>query len=192
MGVVEFEKFKKNWTNRLESMFWDKFNKMQEELSMTYMFDFCSLNSDVRCDEFGRLFLCYNYEKRIESENNIILKNIFKKIFDDNTTAKYLAYYKLQNDNDYREVLMAIFLLGNAIEDPELKKYLLQNNVKKHFEKFQKTGLESDELLENYINEIISEFKVVALKTKDAIFENEILLKNSKKFWNLPSLNPIN
>lgn len=189
MKTIEFEKFKKNWTNRLESIFWRRFNDLQEELNMIYMFDFCSLNSDVRCDEFGRLFLCYTYEKRNESENNIILKNIFKKLFDDNKNAKYLAYYKLQCNDDYREVLMAIFLLENEIEDSELKNYLLQNNVKKHFDKLKKTGLDSDELLEKYIKEILSEFKIISLRTKDAIFENEILLKNSEKYCDLPFLN---
>ncbi len=88
MKTIEFEKFKKGWTKRLESIFWDRFQKKQEELTMIYMFDFCSLNSDVRSDEFGHLFLCYNYEKRKESENNIILKNIFVKLFDKNTNYR--------------------------------------------------------------------------------------------------------
>ena len=87
---------------------------------------------------------------------------------------------------------MALFLLGNEIEDAELKNYLFQNDVRKHFEEFQKTGLDSDQLLDIYINEIISEFEPIALCTKDAIFENEILLKNSEKYWNLSSLKPIN
>lgn len=189
MKTIEF---KKGWTKRLESIFWDRFQKKQEELTMIYMFDFCSLNSDVRSDEFGHLFLCYNYEKRKESENNIILKNIFVKLFDKNTNDKYLGYYKLKSEDDFREVLMAFFLIGNEIEDIELKNYLLQNNVRKHYEQFQKTGLDSDQLLDIYINEIISEFEPIALRTKDAIFENEILLKNSEKYWNLSSLKPIN
>ena len=186
MKTIEFEKFKKGWTKRLESIFWDRFQKKQEELTMIYMFDFCSLNSDVRSDEFGHLFLCYNYEKRKESENNIILKNIFVKLFDKNTNDKYLGYYKLKSEDDFREVLMAFFLIGNKIEDIELKNYLLQNNVRKHYEQFQKTGLDSDELLEKYINDIIAELKAVALRTKNVIFENENLLNNAKKFWNLP------
>ncbi|WP_209390792.1 hypothetical protein [Chryseobacterium sp. RR2-3-20] len=186
MKTIEFEKFKKGWTKRLESIFWDRFQKKQEELTMIYMFDFCSLNSDVRSDEFGHLFLCYNYEKRKESENNIILKNIFVKLFDKNTNDKYLGYYKLKSEDDFREVLMAFFLIGNEIEDIELKNYLLQNNVRKHYEQFQKTGLDSDELLEKYINDIIAEFQIVALRTKNVIFENENLLNNAKKFWNLP------
>ena len=37
-----------------------------------------------------------------------------------------------------------------------------------------------------YIDEIISELKAVALRTKNVIFENEYLLNNAKKFWNLP------
>ena len=76
--------------------------------------------------------------------------------------------------------------LGNEIEDADLKNYLLQNNVRKHLEKFQKTGLNPDELLEKYINEIISEFKVIAIQTKDTIFENDILQKNSEKYMTLP------
>ena len=72
------------------------------------------------------------------------------------------------------------------IEDADLKYYLLQNNVRKHLEKFQKTGLNPDELLEKYINEIISEFKVIAIQTKDTIFENDILQKNSEKYMTLP------
>ena len=75
---------------------------------------------------------------------------------------------------------------GNEIEDADLKNYLLQNNVRKHLEKFQKTGLNPDELLEKYINEIISEFKVIAIQTKDTIFENDILQKNSEKYMTLP------
>lgn len=186
MKTVEFEKFRKDWTNLLESKFWDKFQKKQEELVMLYMFDFCSLHSDVRSDGYGHLFLCYNYEKRKESENNILLKTIFEKLFGNNTNDKYLAYYKLQSNDDYREVLMSLFLLGNEIEDADLKNYLLQNNVRKHLEKFQKTGLNPDELLEKYINEIISEFKVIAIQTKDTIFENDILQKNSEKYMTLP------
>ena len=189
MKTIEFEKFKKGWTKRLESIFWDRFQKKQEELTMIYMFDFCSLNSDVRSDEFGHLFLCYNYEKRKESENNIILKNIFVKLFDKNTNDKYLGYYKLKSEDDFREVLMAFFLIGNEIEDIELKNYLLQNNVRKHYEQFQKTGLDSDELLEKYINDIIAEFQIVALRTKNSIFENEVLAENSEKFLNFPFIN---
>ena len=192
MKTVEFEKFKKEWTNLLESKFWNKFQNKQEQLVMLYMFDFCSLHSDVRSDEYGHLFLCYNYEKRKESENNILLENIFNKEFGKYTNKKYLAYYKLKSDDDYREILMALFLLGNEIEDAELKNYLFQNDVRKHFEEFQKTGLDSDQLLDIYINEIISEFEPIALRTKDAILENEILLKNSEKYWELSSLKPKN
>lgn len=192
MNTTEFEKFKKGWTNRLDKMFWHKFQQKQEDLKLLYMFDFCSLDSEVRSDDFGHLFLCYNYEKRKECENNNLLKSIFLKLFGNNTNDKYIGYYKLQNDDDYREILMALFLLGNEIEDAELRNYLLQNNVRKHFDRFQKSGLDSDILLEKYIDEIIAEFKVVAMQTKDAIFENTILLNNSKKFWNLPFLNPGN
>ncbi len=186
MKTIEFEKFRKDWTNILESKFWDNFQKKQEELVMLYMFDFCSLHSDVRSNEYGHLFLCYNYEERKESENNILLKTIFKKLFGSNTNDKYLAYYKLQGNDDYREVLMSLFLLGNEIEDADLKNYLLQDNVRKHLDKFQKTGLNPDELLEKYINEIISEFKAIAIQTKDTIFENDILQKNSEKYMTLP------
>ena len=89
MKTVEFEKFKKEWTNLLESKFWNKFQNKQEQLVMLYMFDFCSLHSDVRSDEYGHLFLCYNYEKRKESENNILLENIFNKEFGKYTNKKY-------------------------------------------------------------------------------------------------------
>ena len=61
-----------------------------------------------------------------------------------------------------------------------------------HFQNFQKTGLNSDELLEKYIDGIITEFQMISLRTKNAIFENEILSKNSEKFWNLSSLKQIN
>lgn len=192
MKTFEFEKFRKNWINRLEKMFWEKFQKKDENISMSYMFDFCSLNSDVRSDEFGQLFLCYIYEKRKESENNILLKNIFLELFDENNNEKYLAFYKSQNNNNFREIMMALFLLGNEIEDIDLKNYLLQGNVKNHFLNFQKTGLNSDELLEKYIDGIITEFQMISLRTKNAIFENEILSKNSEKFWNLSSLKQIN
>lgn len=184
--MKEFENFKQNWINRLDKMFWHKFHEKQEHLTMFYMFDFCSLSSDVRVDEFGHIFLCYNYEKTNESENNVLLKNIFERLFGESKNDKYIAYYKLKSDDDYREVLMALFLIGNEIKDSELQNNLLKNNVRKHIEKFQKTDLDSDELLEKYIDEIISELKAVALRTKNVIFENEYLLNNAKKFWNLP------
>lgn len=189
MNTTEFEKFKKDWTNQLDKTFWYKFQQKQEDLVILYMFDFCSLDSDIRCDEFGHLFLCYNYKKRIESENNNLLKNIFSRLFGNNSNDKYIGYYKLSSDDDYREILMALFLLGNEIEDINLFNYLLQNNVRKHFDKFQKTGQDSDTLLDNYINDIIKEFEIVSTRTKNAIFENEALLKNSEKFKNLPFLN---
>lgn len=192
MKNIGFNSFKKGWTNRLESIFWDKFRKKEKDLCMIYMFDFCSLKSDVRSDENGRLYLCYNYEQKDDSVNNILLKNIFQKLFGRSDKNEYLAYSKLKSNDDYREILMALFLLGNEIEDINLRNYLVDGNVSDYFIDFQKTGLDVEVLLENYIDGIIAEFQEVALKTKNAIFENEILLKNSEKFWNMPFLNHSN
>ena len=50
----------------------------------------------------------------------------------------------------------------------------------------------SDGSVEKYIDGIITEFQMISLRTKNAIFENEILSKNSEKFWNLSSLKQIN
>ena len=109
-------------------------------------------------------------------------------MFKDNKNEKYIGYYKLQNNNDFRDVLMALFILGNDIEDTNLKQYLLQGNVKNFLSSFQKTGLDSDKLLDNYINDIINEFEIVSTRTKDSIFENAALLKNSEEFNNFPFL----
>ena len=188
MKQIEIDKFKKQWTNKLVELFWYKLREKPNNLFLTFMFDFCSLNSEIKNDEFGQLFLCYNYEKTNDSENNILLQNIFSEIFKDNKNEKYIGYYKLQNNNDFRDVLMALFILGNDIEDTNLKQYLLQGNVKNFLSSFQKTGLDSDKLLDNYINDIINEFEIVSTRTKDSIFENAALLKNSEKFNNFPFL----
>ena len=45
------------------------------------------------------------------------IQNIFERLFGESKNDKYIAYYKLKSDDDYREVLMALFLIGNEIKD---------------------------------------------------------------------------
>ena len=189
METEEYKKFKKGWIKRLETTFWEKLGDKCETLSLIYLFDFCSLHTEVRSDESGQIYLCYIYTKRNESENNLLLQKIFFQLYGTNRNEEYIGFYKLNNKNeDYRNVLLALFLLGNYedIKDEELKNYLLRGNIKSIFENFQKTGLNADELLDIYINEIISELEPIALNTKNKIYQNKNLQVNSEKFLDFP------
>lgn len=187
MKTIEFDKFRKNWNKKLETIFWDKLRDKEPDLFLIYMFDFCNLNSDIKFDEMDQLYLCYDYEKTKESERNELLQSIFFEIFQGDQNDKYIGYYKSKRNDNFREVLMALFILGNDIDDIDLKNYLLKGNIENLLNSFQETGLDSELLLENYVNEISNEFKIIAYQTKDALFKDENLLKNSQKFLELIS-----
>lgn len=192
MNKQEKIKFKKSWDNYLERRFWEKLSKQSRNLELIYPFSFCSLRSEIRYDENGMLYLCFLFEEREKSGNEKIdnersiniktLKDIFISIFDKDNNEKYIGFYRLSKKENFKDFLRALFILGNEIEDEELKDFLLDGETKIIFEKLKSTILNVDELFENYINEIVEEFEGVAIKVNEEIYKNFVFFEFADSF----------
>lgn len=185
-------KFKTLWDKNLEKRFWNKLNEHNGNIEHIYPFDFCSLKSEIRTNEKGVLHLCYILEKRRESGNEKIdekrnmkieiLKEIFFNIFEDDRNEKYIGFYKFSKNENFRDVLRALFVLGNEIDDSELQNFMLDDKTKIIFENFEKVSNTSDELFEDYIKEIVAEFEKISLKVKTEIYKNHLFVKMTENF----------
>lgn len=178
----ELSSFKTNWDARLERMFWHKLESRKTNLFLHYFFESYGFKSDVRCDENGRLHLCYIPTKNLIYENSLIVDRKFAEVFGENRNEKYLGFYVVKSVTNFKDVLRALFVLGNEFKSAALKEFLLEGETRKIYDELLKTNLDADELLENYINVCVSELETVALKLKDAIFENKILRESWEKF----------
>ncbi|MEG0697231.1 MAG: hypothetical protein RR447_08860 [Algoriella sp.] len=198
MTTQEKIKFRNSWDNHLEKRFWKKLNKRNENIELIYLFDFCSLKSEIRVDENGILHLCFLFEERTKSgdrqidnerSTNIeILKNIFFKILENNRNEKYIGFYRFSKAENYKDVLRALFIIGNELDDSELQNFMLDDKTKIIYEKFKNSNFNVDEIFDFYINEIVQEFEGIAVKVKNEIFENQILKENSEKLLRFPFL----
>lgn len=186
MEQSEKIKFKKKWDNYIEKKFWYEFKKRETHLFLHYPFNFGWLKSDVRWDLYGNLHLCYIYEERhVDILENQLLKNLFHSILNENSNEKYIGFYKCSKSENFRDVLRAILILGNEIEDSDLKNFMLYGKTNCIYKGFLKTKKTSDELFENYLDEIILELEIIALKVKNAIFENKKLAENINKMMQI-------
>lgn len=192
MDSLSNMKFKTLWDKNLEKRFWNKLNEHNGNIEHIYPFDFCSLKSEIRTNEKGVLHLCYILEKRRESGNEKInekrnmkieiLKGIFFNIFGDDRNEKYIGFYKFSKNENFRDVLRALFVLGNVIDDSELQNFMLDDKTKIIFENFEKVSNASDELFEDYIKEIVAEFEKISLKVKTEIYKSHLFVKMSENF----------
>lgn len=175
-----YDKFKNNWETKLLQMFWYRFEKKAQNLDVFYFFEFGTIKSDARLGKNGSLYLCFIYDKRETDDFELqkkwksqekILMNIFKRRFKDKN-EKYLGFSKFSKDEDFRDVLWALFLLGNEndIEDNNLIEFLMSEKVKAIYENFRSQNLNADEAFDYYISEIVNEFERVALKLNEEIF----------------------
>lgn len=185
-------KFKNLWDKNLEKRFWNKLNEHNGNIEHIYPFDFCSLKSEIRTNEKGVLHLCYILEERrksgnekIDEERNLkieILKEIFFNIFGDERNEKYIGFYKFSKNENFRDVLRALFVLGNVIDDSELQNFMLDDETKIIYENFEKASNTSDELFEDNIKEIVAEFEKISLKVKTEIYKSHLFVKMSENF----------
>jgi len=184
----DYEKFKNNWEIKLQQMFWCLFEKKPQNLDVFYFFEFGTIKSDVRLDKNGKLYLCFIYEKRktddwkLQNEwdsNEKKLLDIFEKNFKENSNEKYIGFSKFSKNEDIRDVVWAILLLGNEndMEDKDIVEFLMNEKVKAIYENFKSQKLNADDALNFYISEIIYEFEEVSLKIKNEIFKVEIFRK---------------
>lgn len=186
--MEDYKRFKNNWETKLQQMFWDRFKKRDQNLNLFYFFKFGTLKSEVRLDKNANLYLCFIYEKRKKDDvklqnnwnsNEKKLFDIFEKNFKENCNQKYIGFSKFSKNEDVRDVLWAIFLLGNEndIENKDIVEFLMNEKVKANYENFTSKKLNSDDALDCYISEIIYEFEDIAFKIKNEIFDVEIFRK---------------
>lgn len=192
MNKQEKIKFKKSWDTHLEKKFWKELGEQSRNLKVIYPFSFCSLESEVRADENGILYLCFLFEERkksgnvkIDGERDInfkILKDAFISIFGNNKNEKYVGFYQLSKKENFKNVLRALFMLGNEIDDEELKNFIIDEETKIIFEKLKNTILNVDELFENYVREVVDEFEMIAKKVSVEIYKNPIFVEFSESY----------
>jgi hypothetical protein len=192
MNMQEKIKFKKSWEIHLEKRFWKNLSEQSRNLKVTYPFSFCSLESEVRADENGSLYLCFLFEERQKRGNakiddgrdiNVkILKDVFISIFGNNKNEKYIGFYQLSKKESFKNVLRALFILGNEIDEEELNFFLTDEEAKIICEKVKNANLNADELFTNYVKQIVDEFEIIAKKVSVEIYKNPVFAKFSESF----------